>query len=227
MCVKLLQLVNSSFFGMPRRIQRIEDAVTFLGQAMIRDLVLSVSVFSMGGSPKGINADEMQRHAMLVGNLAMRIADGVRGLEAVFLAGMTHDIGILLMASKLQAMFDRSTRSVRHDPRPLHVAEAELLGVTHAELGAYLLGLWGFSDPVVEAVAFHHRPTDVAQRSLDALAAVHIADALAQEQGGGHGDIFEAPAAEIDSDYLESLGVRHRLDAWREMARAMVSAEAA
>jgi HD-like signal output (HDOD) protein len=227
MSVKLLQLVNSAFFGMPRRIHRIEDAVTFLGQAMIRDLVLSVSVFSMERSPRGIDSAEMQRHAMLVGNLAMRIADGAPGLEDAFLAGMTHDMGILLMASKLPGMFGRSTQSVRENPRPLHVAEAELLGVTHAELGAYLLGLWGFADPVVEAVAFHHRPTEVLQRSFDMVSAVHIADVLAQEVGDGHGDVSEAPVAEIDPDYVESLGVRHRLDAWRETARTMVSAEAA
>jgi HD-like signal output (HDOD) protein len=106
------------------------------------------------------------------------------------------------------------------------MAEQEQLGTSHAEIGAYLLGLWGISGVVVDAVGGHHRP-EVAEDcgpELDVLAITHIADALAYEtvhEGNG-----EAPEGGrlLNSDYVKRRGLEAELPAWRAMAR-QVSAE--
>jgi HD-like signal output (HDOD) protein len=91
------------------------------------------------------------------------------------------------------------------------------LGVDHGEVGAYLLGLWGLSFPIIEAVAFHHEPERVPQMALDLVGTVHIADSLANEVRGGSGEDRES----VNSAYLEELGVADNMDGWRETGRAI------
>jgi len=135
---------------------------------------------------------------------------------------MLHDVGKLILATKLPDHLARALELSRSERRPLHLVEEELNGFTHAELGAYLLGLWGLPYPVVESVAFHHNPEKVEkvnQKSFDVVAAVHVADSLANEQASaakGSGAGFEP----IPNSYLEALGVADQLPRWREMAAA-------
>jgi HD-like signal output (HDOD) protein len=94
------------------------------------------------------------------------------------------------------------------------------MGVSHAEVGAYLLGIWRLPSPVVEAVAHHHNPDRVPQDSLDAVGIVHISSILAH-QVAGHAPSTESNAQlEIDPDYLERLGVSEQFPGWQEMAKA-------
>jgi HD-like signal output (HDOD) protein len=99
---------------------------------------------------------------------------------------------------------------------PLHEGEIQVLGTSHAEIGAYLLGLWGFPYPIVEAVAFHHNPLSVQQSEFDVLAALTVAhkicDAAALPALGGVPDLASA----VDAEYLSSL--RAPFD-WREAER--------
>ncbi|MFQ5491870.1 MAG: HDOD domain-containing protein, partial [Phycisphaerae bacterium] len=91
-------------------------------------------------------------------------------------------------------------------------AEREVLGATHADVGAYLLGLWGLPDPIVEATAFHHDPARSRNESFSALTAVHAANALVLELAGGDED---GTKAQLDLDYLARVGVADRITAWR------------
>ena len=92
-------------------------------------------------------------------------------------------------------------------------AEQELFGVTHAEVGAYLLGLWGVGEAIVEAVAFHHRPSACGDQAFSPLTAVHVANALAEsEESAGE----EAKSPAIDEAYLAKLGKWDELAAWKE-----------
>jgi HD-like signal output (HDOD) protein len=94
-------------------------------------------------------------------------------------------------------------------------AEHEIYGVMHAEVGAYLLGLWGLPYPLVEAVANHHMPKRVQHPGLDALTAVHVANALAHEcEPGGKPE----SQADLNSDYAASLGLAHHLPQWRALS---------
>ena len=136
---------------------------------------------------------------------------------------MLHDVGILIEATSLPDHFERALRTAKAEGRPLHVVERELEGVTHAELGAYLLGLWGLPYPIVEAVALHHRPDEVDHRELDVLAAVCIDDALALEADAGDScEVAGAPGA-IDA-YVETVGALGSLEEWRELSHALATA---
>jgi HD-like signal output (HDOD) protein len=98
--------------------------------------------------------------------------------------------------------------------RPLHRAEIEALGSSHAEIGAYLLGIWGLPFTVVEAVARHHDPETVPHTEFDVLSGVHVADLLARELETGNTE----PWSTERLAYLESLGVADKLDGWRAQA---------
>ena len=101
----------------------------------------------------------------------------------------------------------------RSQRKPLVQAEQQLLGVTHAEVGAYLLGLWGFPSSVVEAVAMHHFPTRSPNRSFTLVTALHVANALAHERTD---DPASTPRSEVDLPYLAAIGRQDRLGFWRE-----------
>lgn len=186
MTAKVLQLVNSAFFGLPEPASTAADAVFFLGLTTIRALVLSLQVFSLFDtrSVKTFSADELARHSWRTGILARqlcRTAAPARKMEdQCFLAGLLHDVGRLILADGLPGPYEAILKQASESGRPAGEIEREQFGATHAELGAYLLGLWGLPNPVVEAVALHHQEVDY-DAPFSPTAAVQIADALARE----------------------------------------------
>ena len=99
--------------------------------------------------------------------------------------------------------------------------ESELLQVTHAEVGGYLLGVWGLPLSIVEAVAFHHAPGQVPGGELDTLAAVHIADALLEAEQNERLDVQRE--SKLDLAFVERAGLTAKLDVWRALARGVCS----
>ncbi len=165
MSAKILQLVNSAFFGLPQKIVDPHQAVVFLGMVTLKALVLSIHVFSSFAEDAelyGFSLTNMWRHSLRTSKLARNIARAEEAdekvVEVATIAGMLHDIGklILLKAPKLYKEVTEFTKTTGCD-----LAEAEyiVMKTSHAELGAYMLGLWGIPDSVVEAVAFHHNPS--------------------------------------------------------------------
>ena len=223
MCAKILQLVNSSFFGQSRRIASVQGAVAYLGFSMIKTLTLSVGIFQpIAGTPWGASGLEaLQAHAVFVSALAMRMLDGdKRRAEDAFMAGMLHDVGKLVLGVGLPDECARAAEASQASDRPLHEIEQERFGVTHAEIGAYILGLWGLPYAVVEAVAHHHAPSRVPQPSFDILAGVHVANALSHEIAAEAGGVA-GPYREVDAAYLAALGVAGEFDHWKRTARAL------
>lgn len=226
MCAKVLQLANSAFIGLGREITSIEEAVAYLGTNMLKNLTLVVKVFYPHRGADLALLDRLQSHALLVGAIARRIAgDDKRLAEDAFIAGVLHDIGKLLLASERPLEFERLVQRARCEGRPFFAVEREDAGVTHAEIGAYLLGLWGLPYPIVEAVANHHVPIRVRPHcGLDPLAAAHVANLLAHEQAAKSGEgVASLP---LDDEYLRSLGLLERIAEWREMAASLAAAVA-
>jgi HD-like signal output (HDOD) protein/CheY-like chemotaxis protein len=229
MCAKVLQLVNSSFVGLGRRMTNIRDAVVYLGARTLKQLVLSVEVFRVfptTAARRGFELDELQRHSLLTAQVARRIVPGRDAAEDAFAAGILHDIGLLILATHVPERIAEAVDLAREKAIPLFRAEAGLWGVTHAEAGAYLLGLWGLPYPVVEAVAHHHQPRRVPHEGLGVLDAVHLADALACEARPWL--VQDADRVLDDTEYLASIGADSELETWRtttkELARASVRA---
>ena len=157
----MLQLSNSAFFNNGRAIADLRGAVTRLGLATLRDLVLASEVFALPGVSNS-ERNALQSRALLASRLAAKMlpaASAELGATAALLA----DIGLLLTG-------------VRDERLPLEAGD-ERPG--HAEAGAYLLGLWGLPMPIIEAVAFHRAPSRSSTRSFWVTGAVHVAMALA------------------------------------------------
>jgi HD-like signal output (HDOD) protein/CheY-like chemotaxis protein len=196
---KLLQLVNSAFFGLPKRISSLTDTVTYLGFATIKNLALALETFSAAAKTSGLSEARLmalQQHSLLTGQIAQQIdAKATKKTEGAFLAGVLHEVGSLL--------------EVKQTPE-----EALFEPVERALLGAYLLGLWGLPHAIIEAVAYHKQPQLVAHSAFELVDIIYVADHLATEaQSGGTAD------QSLDLDYLRGIGVDDRqLAAMRTMA---------
>jgi HD-like signal output (HDOD) protein len=226
MTAKVLQLVNSAFFGLRRHIDGLSQAITYLGLDTIRAIVLTAGAFAgFEEAQQGKEvAETLYLHSMLVGDLAVRITKTVTGdkgmISNALMAGMLHDVGKLVFAAELPDTWRAAVR-VSREQRLLPVeAERRTCGVTHAELGAYLLGLWGLPDPIVEAVAFHHAASRCPSRTFSALTAVHAANALVL----GMGQATEADVTgQTDTGYLESVGEAARVPEWQAIAAQVLT----
>ena len=225
MTAKILQLVNSAFFGIGRRIARTEEAVTYLGVDIIRSLVISHSAFAAFGTDDREFFDRLWKHSSLTGLLAYRIAkaessDPIVHGEALQ-AGMLHDIGQLVLASGMPAKYRVAREVASTADKSLPMAEREVFRADHAQVGAYLMGLWGLSDRIVEALAYHDEPRSCPYRSFAPLTAVHVASVLTEAA-------CETPyvETEIDEEYLAACGCLERLPEWRKQANEIVNSEA-
>ncbi len=210
MTAKILQFVSSAFFGPRQRITSIQNAIVYLGFNMVRSLVLSAEVFRSGAEP----LSAIEQHSLAVAQVAAHVAGAGHDADDAYLAGMLHDVGKLVARSAWPERSEATERAAADGRRPLDEVEAEILGASHAEVGGYLLGLWGLPYDIVEAVANHHRPERVEQPRFDVLAALYVADSLVHEAAG-------APLPEGFDAYLERLAVAHRAAEWRARAQAV------
>jgi putative nucleotidyltransferase with HDIG domain len=204
---KVLQVVNSAFFRLPRRITRIDHAVTHLGFSAIRNLALSAEVFSQwptSGLPDGFDPERLQTHVHTIAASAYALAGRAPWADDALLAGLLHDIGYWILVEQCPREVSQVLDVARTEGIPLRDAEVKVLGTSHAELGAYLLGLWGFPYPVVEAVALHHAPRRVEQSEFDVLAALAVAHAICDSAARA---ALGAPTrvSTVDAQYLSSL----------------------
>ena len=142
--------------------------------------------------------------------VAKRLVTGRRQTQNAYTAALLHDIGKLLLAVCIPEKFVKTQLASKATGRPLHEIEAEMLGITHAEAGAYLLSLWGLPYPIVEAVAYHHNPAAALEKTFDVPTAVAVANALVEEPSGNI-----PPAI---ADHLQFLEVIHELPAWTAIA---------
>jgi putative nucleotidyltransferase with HDIG domain len=191
---------------------------------MLHNLVLSAEVFRVfenAAKLPGFSFEELHEHSQLTAKIASHIPVPAAVHSAAVVAGLLHDVGKLVLATRSPKHFARALEGAAEEKRPLFSVEQELMGVSHAEVGAYLLGIWGLPCPVVEAVAHHHHPERVPQETLDAVAVVHVANYLAHEnpvhpRAGGDSDSYSylRPVP----TYLEKLGLTEQIPAWNEFA---------
>jgi len=219
MSAKVLQLVNSAFFGLGRRISNIGEAVSYLGLNTLEAVVVSAAAFEAFQPTRrvdGFDIDRLQRHGLLVADIARRLVDDKDLADDLYTAGILHDIGLLVLAAQEPGLLEAGLAAARASGRPLHRVERENRNLTHAEVGAYLLGLWGLPHTIVEAVAHHHDPRRVPGIGLDCITGLHVANQLAHEYGSGA--LADVSAEPLDERLLQEIGVHDRLPAWRAIA---------
>lgn len=183
MTAEILKLTNSAFFGLGARLSTALQAVRTLGMETIQTLVLEVGLFRQfsGNSAVAPMLAAVNDYGLSVGKLAEIIAVANGGdsatAKAAHCAGMLSSVGCLILLDRHPEHCHDALTQV-HADMPLHEAERAVLGATHHMVGAYLLGLWGFSDEVVEAVAFAAEPSKAPEPPNPVLTAVHVAIAL-------------------------------------------------
>jgi HD-like signal output (HDOD) protein len=221
---KVLQLVNSAFFGIAHSITNIQSAVSHIGVNTLKNLVLSVEIFR-AFKPKrdlpGFSLEKLQHHAQLTAHIAARLPVPKHLADIAMVAGMLHDVGKLILAWKLSEHFQKMLAEAIKAHCPVFKEEERENGFSHAEIGAYLLGLWGLPYTVVEAVALHHGPNRVPHQNFDAISAVYVANLLAHELDESSRD---GPAVYILENYQEeltTLGVWEQIPEWRAMAKGL------
>jgi HD-like signal output (HDOD) protein/CheY-like chemotaxis protein len=228
MTAKVLQLVNSAFFGISRAVGNPADAVAFLGVDAIAALALSISAFSLFQplGAKRFSIEQLQGHSVAVAGIAREIAKSQKTrpkslVDDTFTAGILHDLGKLMLFCHHPKKYEAALDLAEKRKVCLRTAERELLGTTHAEMGGYLLWLWGLPDRVAEAVTFHHNPSACPADRFDALTAVHVADALVRSSSAGTSPL----EAGLDVDYLTRIGVIDELPNWEDLAGEVLSRE--
>jgi putative nucleotidyltransferase with HDIG domain len=220
MSAKLLQVVNSAYFGLPATIAAPAEAVAILGLNRFKALVLAAHVFSAftPDAQCGFSVDKLWRHSIGVANLARAITQyecGDRAMgEVAYTAGLLHDVGKFILAANCPGDYNKVWELALAKKIAFHAAEKTLLGTTHAQIGAAILGTWGLPGEMIEAIAFHHDPLNAPAKKFSVLTAVHAANALQQ--------LTQASASPVkaitwDTEYLENLGLAHRLDTWRNL----------
>jgi HD-like signal output (HDOD) protein len=219
MTAKLLQVVNSAFFSVGRRITNPEEAASLVGMDVLKGLALVNGIFrqfeSNDSNPQVAWLERLWRHSLRVGYIAREVAKAEHAapstIDDAMTAGLLHDIGVLLFAFQMPEAWDRVQALVQSEGMPHWEAEARIAGVPHNLLGAYLLGLWGLPQAVVEAVACNRHPGSTPVMEFTPLTAVHVANAMVNGE------------ERLDRDYIAALGLEDRLESWRAMAEAATS----
>lgn len=219
MTAKLLQLVNSSFFGLFQKVDSPARAVKLLGFDTIKILVLGVHIFSeIKMDSTIVSAEFLQQHSMMVAQCSKKIAsessDDMELINNSFLAGMLHDIGRLLLLSHLGETYVPLLEQAKANGMALVEAENQNFNANHSDIGAYLIGLWGFNAEILEAIAYHHNIGTYPRDTFSAALAVHIADALYYQKFPENA-IAEPPR--IDEEYIEKLGFSDSLEKWSDV----------
>jgi len=223
MASKILQLVNSAFFGLRQRITSPEQAVLLLGIDIVKSLVLSLQLFTRFNIPKSFFPiiKRLWQHSLNAGRLAKIISEkeglSRENVDHAFMAGLLHDCGKLVLLSNFpEQMKTVLTDSVKS---PVGVPELERLsfGVTHAQVGAYLLGLWGLPSAITTAIFFHHTPERATESAFSVLTAVYVADHIDLAPNL----VLERNPIEtnLDMAYLSRIGRDTHIPSWYEIAR--------
>ena len=212
---RLLRVVNSAFFAFPRSVDTVSQAVTLVGTSQIRDLALATSVVQLFKDvPKDlIDMDGFWRHSLACG-VAARVLAGLRregNVERFFVAGILHDLGKLIIFQRCPEEARAVLEEAKGGRTLVYLAERNLLGFDHGQVGEALLDQWSMPASLREALHFHHSPR-MASRYPVETSAVHVADIMANALGFGHGgELFVPPLSPeawetlaIDAAYLPS-----------------------
>jgi putative nucleotidyltransferase with HDIG domain len=181
LAAKVLRLANSPFYGFPSRIASVSHAVAVLGLNAVKGLTLCTTAFDM---MEAAGMLPLWRHSLGVAIMAQRLASriSVKHTDEVFVAGLLHDIGKVVLHMKVPELVAQVEHRARERDQAIRDTEQEVLGVTHAEVSGWLASAWRLPNSLKEALSFHHQPTLAPKAKLE-TAIVHVANILVTALG--------------------------------------------
>jgi putative nucleotidyltransferase with HDIG domain len=212
---KIMQLAQSAVFS-ARSILSLTEAVAFLGVNTLQMIAASGQVFARLDSARqaDLSLAALWEHSVLVGRVAQQIALAEGASQQIVdyaaIAGLLHDVGKLILAVNLPEQYATALALTTAEDVSPEEAERQIFHATHAEVGAYLLSLWGLAEPIVTAVAFHHGPQAKGHKNFNVITAVYAADCLVHQT---------ADAVSLDVAYLANLGLARRLPEWQRLCQ--------
>ncbi|MBI4230326.1 MAG: HDOD domain-containing protein [Planctomycetes bacterium] len=194
---RILKVVNSAFYGFPSRITTVTHAIVILGFNTVKSIVLSSSIFDTfrGQSESPYRREDFWKHSIGTGAACRVIgkAIGYTALEDFFIAGLLHDVGKIVLDQYLHDDFVRVLEVVEKKDCLFVEAEAEVLGVTHAEVAGWLFEQWKLSKGLVQAVACHHNPA-LSDEVQKITSVIHLGDIVCRALQIGSGGDRKIPA---------------------------------
>jgi HD-like signal output (HDOD) protein len=219
---QILKVVNSAYFGLQRTITSTMEAVSYLGIDRTKALSLVTHTFGQFGAIdcEGFSMDRLWQHSVRAGTVAQSLTKeqtrDPRLAEEAFTASVLHDVGKLMVAVNLPAEF--KAVMAKAVGRTFHEAEQEVLGVSHAEVGACMMGSWGLPARIVEAIAFHHVPEQYFDKGFNPAVAVHLGNYLEHATSGAAPGSWES---KLDAALVSRLELREKMEGWLESAREL------
>jgi HD-like signal output (HDOD) protein len=220
MTAKILQLVNSAFFGLRDHLTDLNAAVSYLGLGTVKALFLSLHIFSAfeGFRLERISVENLWKHSLETATLANKICKLESSNNTIatdaFVAGILHDSGRLILAVNFPERYQNVIAMARQEGCEILEAERMVFGHTHCAVGGYIMNLWGLPVSVVDAVSYHHDPGAISGQAFCALTAVHIANSLVDSIMENEKEI---PSTPPDLNYLKEMNLLDRFPEWQKL----------
>jgi HD-like signal output (HDOD) protein len=204
---KVLQVVNSAFYRRAKCITKIEHAIARLGFAAVGNIVIAAELHAKWPArlPPQFDAQVLQAKAHKVAAAARALIVDRTSADEAMLAGLLHNLGYWVLALQCPDELVRAASLAERERLPMHLAQRQTIGASHAEVGAYLLGLWGLPHGVIEAVAFQHTPRLIKQSKFDLVAAVATAEKLVSSDTAQRSAARHSDETGPDAAYLREL----------------------
>jgi putative nucleotidyltransferase with HDIG domain len=217
----LLKLCNSAFYGLPRTIGSVKQAIMYLGFHTVRTLVLTSSLFDMfRNQPGGYGFEPgggLWKHSLATALSAQLLARRIQPAltETAFTAGLLHDLGKLVLIRRFRDSYFTVEERVIREGIPLTAAERDVIGYDHAFVGGKIADRWAFPRDLSAAIALHHEPARMKGFS-PLVVTTHLGNVIARRNGFGiEGQTFPAdlspPALEVvdmREDDLDEFGAK-------------------
>ncbi len=207
MAAKILSVANSPLYGMLRRVSTLEFAIMIMGSNELEKIVTAISLSNaIRFKPiPNFNEQNYWKHSMSVGLVAKDIARRLGFPEIAgdaFVGGILHDIGIQLIVKYFPEEFQQIHSNLNSDKRFID-CENTIFGISHQEIGAYLLKKWNLPSSIIDCVQYHHTPENSIENK-ELVSVVHLADYITNEFNNGKG--FWDQGVELNISLCNSLG---------------------
>ncbi len=215
---RVLKLANSAYYGFPRQVATLREAIVIMGMNTLKELVITVWSYEMGRRPLpgyALDGGALWRHSLLCGAAARQLAKQVRfpTPEEAYVAGLLHDFGKLVLAQYVGQEYQDLLENVEKGGTSFVEAERRVFGIDHAQLGGQLALKWNLPLNLAEAIANHHQPAmrvlaghvPGAGNAGQLTALVHVADAVVMMLGIGIG--VDGLAYPLEQQALDALGL--------------------